>query len=296
MSLNVSISAEWFLQTDRAQLPTSGPGAPLLNGNLAVKLYPQWYKQISVEWSVPAEFGQCLFDVYFAQTEDGPFEKLNATPIDGTFLMDTTSNEYSKFDKGWYVVEAILVDKGNAKLRSAPQTWETAQRNWVTIRSNEIQRREYWLLSKFVGVKSYLFRKKSYGKRCPACWNAETEQVMDDHCPVCIGTSFEGGFFAPAPLFLQYETTPNERVKTYFGKMEANQIGAWTVSLPVVNSEDVIVRIGDWNMYRVDKIMTTELQANTVRQLFTLTQLAKGDVEYQLIKRQLPDFPQEYII
>ena len=48
-------------------------------------------------------------------------------------------------------------------------------------------------------------------------------------------------------------------------------------------------------MYRIDRIMTTELQANTVRQILTLTQLSKGDVEYQLVKRHLPDFPDQYL-
>ena len=159
---------------------------------------------------------------------------------------------------------------------------------------SEIQRREYLLLSKFVGVKSFLFRKRSYGKRCTNCWDPTIEQVTNDHCPYCLGTSFEGGYFDAAPLYLQYETTPNSRDKVYFGKFESNQIGAWTISVPVVNSEDVIVREGDWAMYRVDKIMTTELQANTVRQIMTLTQLAKGDVEYQLIQRQLPEFKNGY--
>lgn len=293
MSFNVSISAEWFLTT--APTPANIASSPE-NPNLSVKLYPQWYKQISVEWAAPPEFGNCVFNVYTAQTENGPWERLNATPIDGTFLSDVTTQEYSKFDKGWYSVEAVLLDKGNVTLRSAPITWETYQRDWVTLRSNEIQRREQWLLSKFAGVKSYLFRKKSYGKRCPDCWDPKTEQVLNDHCPTCVGTSFEGGFFAPAPLFLQYETTPNERNRVYFGQAEANQIGAWTISIPVINSQDVIVRVGDWNMYRVDKILTTELQANTVRQMMTLTQLGKGDVEYQLVKRQLPDFPTNYTV
>ena len=163
------------------------------------------------------------------------------------------------------------------------------------LRSREIQRREQLLLRKFVGVQSYLFRKLSYGKRCPLCYDHRTEQIMDDHCPNCLGTSFEGGFFAPAPMLAQYETTPNSRDKTYFGKMEANQIGAWTTSLPVINSEDVLVRVGDWAMYRIDRIMTTELQANTVRQILTLTQISKGDIEYQLVKRHLPDFPDQYL-
>jgi len=295
MSFSTSLNSEWFLFNGVKPMVSASVSGAINNPYIKVKIYPSWYEQIVAEWSVPSKFGNCRFNVYFAQTEDGPFNKLNQVPINGTFLADSTTQEYSKFDHGFYLVEAILLDHGNALLRSEPATWETYQNAWVGLRSREIQRREQLLLRKFVGVQSYLFRKLSYGKRCPLCYDHRTEQIMDDHCPNCLGTSFEGGFFAPAPMLAQYETTPNSRDKTYFGKMEANQIGAWTTSLPVINSEDVLVRVGDWAMYRIDRIMTTELQANTVRQILTLTQISKGDIEYQLVKRHLPDFPDQYL-
>ena len=104
MSFNVSITPEWFIQTIRKSLPSS---SSRINGNIEVTLYPSWYKQIAVEWKVPPEFGQCLFNVYFSQTEDGPFERINQVPISGTFLLDTSTREYSKFDEGWYLVYAV---------------------------------------------------------------------------------------------------------------------------------------------------------------------------------------------
>jgi hypothetical protein len=58
---------------------------------------------------------------------------------------------------------------------------------------------------------------------------------------------------------------------------------------------DIVVRTGDWKAYRVERITPTELQGNTVRQLMILTELSKGDVEYQLIKRNLPEMPEEYV-
>lgn len=290
MSLNLSLGLGYLLLTEKPQLSTQKR-----NGRIQVMVYPQWYKHIGIEWSVPAGFGPCLFNVYFAQTEDGPFLKLTSTPINGTYLLDTTTEEFSKDVEGFYVVEAILQGHGNVTLRSDPATWRTAQRKWVELRSIEIQRREYWLLSRFAGIKSYLFRRRNYGERCKTCWNPVLEKTMDDHCPDCLGTSFEGGYFNPAPLYLQYDATPNERVKTYFGSYEPNQIGAWTISIPGVRPDDIIVRTGDWAAYKVARRTPTELQGNPVRQMLVLTQLGKGDVEYQLIKRNLPEFPQEFV-
>lgn len=291
MSLSVSPSFGFWTLTQQQPLVTQKR-----SGRIEVKVYPDWYRQIAVEWSVPPSFGHCLFNVYFSQVQDGSFKKLNATPIDGTYLVDTTTQEYSKQTHGYYVVEAILLDHGGTTVRSDPVSWTTGQRRWVELRSIEIQRREYWLLSRFAGIKSYLFRRRSYGERCRACWDAKLEKVMDDHCPVCLGTSFEGGYFNPAPLYLQYDATPNSRVKTYFGNYEPNQIGAWTISMPDIRPDDIIVRTGDWNIYKVARLTPTELQGNPVRQIMVLTQLSRGDVESQLVKRHLPEFPQEYVI
>jgi hypothetical protein len=290
MAFNFSVSFGLLVQTRQLPLETART-----TSCVDIKVYPQWFKAVTVEWSVPASFGRCLFNVYFSPVQDEDFVKLNATPLTGTSFADTTSKEYSIFNKGYYVVEAILQDKNNLTVKSEPASWHSHQRNWVTLRSIEIQRREYWLLSRFVGISSYLFRRKNYGERCKTCWDFITEQVTRDNCPVCIGTGFQDGYFEPVKIFLQYDPTPNNLTKNYIGQDEENIIGAWTISMPDVRLGDVLIRDGSWEGYEVTKIATTELQGNVVRQMLTLTQLHKGAVEFQLVSRNLPTFPSQYL-
>lgn len=299
MAFNTSFNLSYLIQT--ATYPSSivqRPGLTLStthrSDNLKVTTYPNWFKHVGVEWKVPADWGRCLFNVYQSQIEDGPFQLLNPDPINGTMLLDTSTQEYKKFDRGFYVVEAILVDRSNVSIRSEPTSWQQAQSSWVGLRALEIQRREYLLLSRFVGGKSYVFRKRAYGPRCSECWSSKLELVTKDNCKTCYGTSFEGGYWPPAPSYLQYETTPNENQKTYFGITESNQIGAWTISIPEIRPDDLVLRAGEWSLYRVDKITPTELQGNTVRQILTISQLDKGFVEYNLLNANLPDFPAPY--
>lgn len=290
MSLSFSPTIGYLILTEQLPLQTA-----TRSGNIQIKVYPEWYKQVSVEWSVPADWGPCLFNVYFSQVEDGEFVKLNSTPINGTYLIDITTQEYSKTRRGFYVVEAILQNSNNVTIRSDPASWFDNQRRWVELRSIEVQRREYWLLSRFAGIKSYLFRRRNYGQRCRTCWNPTYEKVMDDHCPDCLGTSFEGGYFNPAPLYVQYDATPDEKQKTYIGDYEPNQIGGWTISIPIIRPDDVIVRTGSWGIYKVLRITPTELQGNSVRQIMVLVELSHSDIEYELVKRGLPEFPEQFI-
>jgi hypothetical protein len=262
---------------------------------IQVQIYPQWMKAVTIQWSVPPSWGPVLFNVYFSAAQDVDLVKLNSTPINGTFFTDTTSQEYSIFNHGYYVVEAILTSQNNVTLRSNPVTWKTAQRDWVFLRAVEIQRREYWLLSRFAGIGTYLFRRRNYGRRCVTCWDPVTEQVFRDNCPDCIGTSFEGGYFDPVKIYLQYDPIPTTVSKNYLGQDEEATIGAWTISMPDIRQGDVLIRTGDWKGFQVLGKNVTELQGNTMRQMLSLTELHKGAVEFELVARNLPDFPTQYL-
>lgn len=254
------------------------------NKNIEITCYPQWYTQMNLEWAIPASWGNCKFNVFFSPHENGDFTQLNEEMLINPYFRDGSSVEYSKIRHGYYVVEAIIQSTGQ-HVYSHPTTWATKSRSFLQKRVSEIQRREYMLLTKFTGVKSFLFRRKPYGDRCPRCWNEVTEKVMDDHCPVCYGTSYDGGFFDPVVIYVQYEPTPNEVMMNFFGPFEPNQIGAWTIAIPYMGAGDILIRSGDWNVYYVSKTTSTELQTNGVRQLLTLTQLAKADVENLLISK-----------
>ncbi len=150
-------------------------------------------------------------------------------------------------------------------------------------------RREMILLSKFTGVKSLVFRRKVFGERCPECWDYVLEKVTKDHCKTCLGTSFNGGYFTGFETLLQYEPTPNDAVLGYQGRNEPNQIPAWTINFPDINVFDLVLRIPDWRIYRVDHVSNTELQTVQLRQMLTLTELDKESIEFELAKQAIPN-------
>lgn len=292
MAIGFSLRFGFLLANRQTEHPGELPST--VNAAIRVRVYPRWFQYVAVGWSVPAEWGDCAFNVYHSATEDGNYVKINTSPINGNSLIDYSNQDYHKFRNGYYIVEAILLGVNNTIMRSRPETWHNVRRNWVELRAQDIQRREFLLLRKFTGVKSYLMKRRTYGLRCSNCWDPKSETVTKDNCRVCFGTSFEGGYFPPIPLFVQYEPTPSSVLKTYFGKFEPNQIGAWTVSVPEIAPDDILIRTGDWNLYEVGQIQTTELQAVPVRQIMQLKQLSRRDVENELVIRQLAEFPTEF--
>jgi hypothetical protein len=283
MGLSTSINQLWFVSPPISYGVGVSPTGTQ-NLNVSIRVYPDWYKGVYLTWSVPAAWGNCTFKVYYSSTGVNDFTLLTPAPLTSPVFSDLRDQDYSKYRHGYYVIETYIVSRG-ITIKSTPTSWVYKRRDRVEKLATEIQRREYLLLSKFAGIKSYVFKRRPFGERCPRCWNVTLEKVMDDHCPVCYGTSWEGGYFDPIPSFIQFEPTPNETTNSYYGIIEPNQIGGWTISLPEIQPGDVILRTGDWNIYYVSRAATTELQTNPVRQMLTLTQFSRGDIENDLSKR-----------
>jgi hypothetical protein len=251
---------------------------------IKIKVYPLFYRKIIIEWSIPATWGNCVFNVYSSDLADGEWTLVNPTPLSGTnFLEDTTIEDSSKFRKTYYKVEVQLPAPDGRRIISPVATWEKVRTNLIQIRAAEITRRETILLDKFTGVDTIIFRRKYFGERCPRCYNKDIEKVMQDHCPTCLGTSFLGGYFPGISTKLCYEISPNNIQLNYAGKQETNSTSAWTISHPDITPLDIIVRVPDFKVFRVGEINATELQTVQVRQVLQLVELSKNNIEMNLL-------------
>lgn len=290
MSFTFNLNQSYFVlgNTNLGALPPVTVNSQIPSNLIDVSLYPHWYSYMTIEWTIPVNWGNCTFNIYFSQGSDIEFTKLNTTPLTTPYYRDSSTKEYSRYFTGKYVVEVVLPN--GKTIQSLKTGMEYKRRGKLEKIADEIQRREFMLLSKFAGVKAFLFKKRHYGQRCHRCWNNDYEKIVDDNCPVCYGTSWEGGYFDPIPIFMQFTVNPTVKIKSYIGETEPNSIEAWTISNPTIISDDVIVRLGDFEMYRVIDKNETQLQTKSVRQIITLTQLSKSDVEYLLIhNRQYPE-------
>jgi hypothetical protein len=256
-------------------------------GYIDTTIYPSFYKHVVVEYSIPSHWGNCLFDIYRGESQAGPWEKITPTPITGNFFKDTGTMDFSKFMQGWYLVECQLPD--GRRIQGPASTWQNKRNNWVELRAREIERRETILLEKFTGVKTLVFRRKQFGMRCRECWDLQTEKITKDNCKTCLGTSFDGGYNPGFETLFQYEPANNEVVLEERGKLEPSIIPAWTISYPHVEPEDVVVRVPDWKVFRVNHTQSTELQTKSVRQTVALVELSKESIEFELTKQAMPE-------
>lgn len=254
-----------------------------VSGNISATVYPDWYSSINLVWKYPSDWGSVTTNIYHCAIESGTYNKLTLTPLLSgvNSLNDTTTNDFSKIYEGWYIIEGTLND--GRRVQSKPVTWRHKRDSWTQIRANEINRREWLLLRKFVGLDSFVFNRKTYGERCKECWSYTVEKVIKDKCETCYGTSFEGGYWNPLKSLIQYESTPNDIQLSYFGKFEVNELAAWTIAYPNIDQRDIIYRIADGKIFEVGDKKETQLQGSPVRQIFKMVELDKESPEFKLV-------------
>lgn len=256
------------------------------NSLIQVRLWPLWYQEIGMSWEVPGLWEVAYCNVYKSSSEAGPFERINETPIQTMFWSDVQTQAFSIFRKDFYQIEVVLTNGGI--IRSRSYTWDNIRSSWVELRAKEITRREKLLLKKFTGVKSIWLSRKTYGRRCPHCWDVNLEKTLDSNCPYCYGVGYEGGYVEGKEVLLQYDPNPDNITKDpIIGNIESNVISAWTTPYPTITSRDLIIRLADYSVFNVEAVSETALQSVRVRQILQLEEVPKESIETRLIEKYL---------
>lgn len=253
---------------------------------MPVRVFPTWFVCARLEWD-PLDSWAGLnprYNVYRSETQDGNYELLTSSPITDTFFVDNENFNSSKFEIEYWVIEIIL--DGGVSHKTAPIAAVPKRGTFQNNRATEINRREWVLLRKFTGMDATILRRKKHGQRCPVCWDPVSKKVVGNKCQTCYDVGFTGGYYSGMTTKIQFDARIENKQYTYFGKFEANQIGAWTIAYPDIQPHDLIIRHGDHKVYRVEQIQNTELLGNPVRQIMRITELAKEGVEYALIDRE----------
>jgi hypothetical protein len=270
-------------QGNKIRLPVNTSVIPGFTG----KLFPSWFSSANLIWFPDPAWPSPVFDVYRSESPEGPFVKLNATPLSDPSYRDETTLLASKYQHDYYVIQAW---QGDVSLGySAPITHENVLSPWHYLRKKEINRREWILLSRYNGVRSLVLKKVQHGKygyRCSRCWDAVRRMSVDDFCPVCFGTTYQGGYYRGIDTLLNYDSVTEADSPTDEGRTEPATLQAWTVAYPNINANDLIIHIPERRVYRVERVQNTVLQTVTVRQLLVMVQLPPSCVEYLLLERE----------
>lgn len=228
------------------------------------------------------------FFVERSTAEAGPFDVLNPTaPLVDTYTFtDTQVNRLSKWRRFYYRVRAVDTTGAFPVETISPlavlqvPTLDYQQRvRREIIRNERLLLNGNGIFAGFINARCLIFNRRTFGQRCPECWDPVKKSVGKSRCFTCYGVGFKGGYHTPIRANLAFGQTTEIDVLTPLGTEQPHIDSAWLSVFPTVTSDDLIVS-SENARYRVKSRRSTENSKLTVRQLLELIQLQPGEIEY----------------
>ncbi len=153
----------------------------------------------TVQWALLPQFadpGPYTYQLQVGTTANhdaDDWEDVGAPVVDQFFAVDGEQRVFGNVNWTYY---RVLLTTAAGDYRSEPTslsgtlTW----RDWRLAR--EIVRKERLDL-RLSAQNGYLLKRRVSGEPCPACLDAQTEEVSLPGCTVCFGTGYKCGYYYP---------------------------------------------------------------------------------------------------
>jgi hypothetical protein len=109
------------------------------------------------------------------------------------------------------------------------------------------------------GRNGFLLKARKWGKKCHKCVDFGTGRPVDDHCPVCMGTGYEGGYYEAIRLPIIDQAPQVASARTQIDYVESEILQARCVAYPVINRGDIWVGCNYNDRYIIDQCSPTSL-------------------------------------
>ena len=283
------------------------------------RIIPQHPSAVALQWVLEnvTESGSFSFEIYRSGSPGGPWTLLD-TVVDVYLYADTLGDEDANTlaisRDIYYRVGAIppsgvgnrvfspIVNldglteysvsgpsEGIGYVLDSPGQYEpqpaTGQMQRPTVAGRKrllkraLQRKIYIGLKKLYGVEFWLLKRRHFGTRCPNCYS-KTARLVISGCPVCYGTSWDGGYYTPIDLLGKRETAPIQTVTTPQQKAEILRTQIVTLDFPRIDSDDLLVEKHANRRWIVTQRAEKTLKGVIVAQILDVSELSHKDDAY----------------
>lgn len=229
--------------------------------------------------------------VYRSGSAEGPFEKI-LDNIQGFHFFDSYRNipvpptgdtrenlNFLSLSRTIYYKVVVVDTAGNTAegIRAVAPGLPRKQ----ALLKRKILRDESVAL-KFNGIEFAVLKRKHWGLRCKACFDTLTKKVTNSKCPVCYGTGFDGGYFAPVRIRGRIGVANVQTQMTPQGNVDINKRRVVILDYPIVDVYDIVVDIRQNRRYLVEASHGTELRTSIVHQELNVSEVARDSIEYRI--------------
>ena len=211
-----------------------------------------------------------------SESPEGPFQIISPFFRARYRFVDTAlppGNHYRQFH---YRLTVRHIPTGERR-----ETGAATQEPLPDLRALEMRRHLQILYREFSGRRCWLLPARTFGIRCPACWDPDLDQRTKTKCLPCFDTSFLGGYLHPVEIFIDIDPNGNANQPTQVANLQSSATTARMGHYPTVKPDDLIIE-GENHRWLVTKVTQTEHGRAPIQQHLTMTEVFPQDVEMRV--------------
>lgn len=187
----------------------------------------------------------------------GPWEVLADDVFDQCIWEDPRIRNYNKYMNEHYRLRLILPTSGE-EFVSDPVAAGTIQCYPFSTEAQNIIRQVEKAIE-LSGVTGVLLKRKHWGPRCPDCTDFDGQSTVNEHCPRCLGTGYDGGYYQGITLNIIKDDVDKDESQGFDAVEGKEDIVGRCIAYPWIRFRDVWVEDGTNKRYYVHQVKPTSI-------------------------------------
>lgn len=217
------------------------------------------------------------FVVERSESPEGPWDTVSGEFTDTYRFRDAMVNLRHRYRKYYYRIRTYHVSAPNSPTYSEV-AYQSAKPDLIAM---EVRRLEAVLFREHIGRRCWVFPRRTFGQRCPECYDEVTAQQLKDGCRTCYDTTFVRGFLDPIESVIQFDPNPRHIENLQILETHQENVTARCLYYPELKPRDVIVEAENMR-WRVVRVSLTQRLRATLHQELVLHGIPHTDIEWQL--------------
>jgi len=216
------------------------------------------------------------FQVLRSESPAGPFDDASVPFQDRYVFVDNVTYVGDRWRFLHYVIRVTHVPSGKVQ-DFGPITHEP-EPDLIAL---ELRRHMQLLLHEFSGRRCWVLPVRTFGQRCPACWDNRLYKRIKSQCVTCFDTGFARGYMHPIETWIQIDPSAKSEQVTNVGSMQQSNTTARLGYYPPLKPRDLIVEPEN-RRWRVNAVSMTEHVRAPVHQEVQIHEVPQRDIEFSI--------------
>lgn len=214
------------------------------------------------------------FQVFRSEASAGPFESISPAMEDQFLFVDNRIRVNNKWRQWHYVIRVTHKSSGDYKDFGPHSHTENPD-----LVAEELRKHFNLLMREFTGRRCWVLPARTFGQRCPSCFNKHLKSRTRSGCRLCYDTGYVRGYHTPIEAFIQFDPSAKANQQTNLGEVQQQNTTARMGYFPPLKPKDIVVEPEN-RRWRVSQVSSTQRLRVVVHQEVQLHEVPRSDVEY----------------